>query len=206
MNMKLNLIASLLLLTISCIAPSLRAQDADAARLAAQVCASCHGPRGDSISPGFPKIDGQRTEYLENQLKAFRDRTRADPMAQAYMWGMTSQLSDDMIKKLALFYSGQKPPAGKPTDPKLREPGRAIYEVGIPAAKIQACATCHGKNGEGNAIFPRLAGQHAEYLVKQLVLFKSALREGSNAPVMHNISTEMSFEQMQAVAAYVASK
>lgn len=197
---------SLMTMAIACMAPSLRAQDADAGRLAAQVCASCHGPRGDSISPAFPKIAGQRAEYLANQLKAFRDRTRADPMAQAFMWGMTSQLSDDSIKKLAAFYAGQKPAGGKPGDAKLVQSGRAIYEGGIPEAKVQACITCHGKNAEGTAVFPRLAGQHAEYLVKQLVLFKSSLREGGNAPIMHGITTGMSFEQMEAVAAYLMSK
>jgi len=207
-NMRTDVIVpiSLVTMTIACMAPSLRAQEADVGKYASQVCASCHGPRGESVSPGFPKIAGQRAEYLENQMKAFRDRTRADPMAQAYMWGMTSQLSDDTIKKLAVFYSGQKPPQGKAADPKLAQAGKAIYEGGIPAAKVQACATCHGKNAEGNGIFPRLAGQHAEYLVKQLVLFKSSMREGSNAPVMHNVSTGIALEQMEAVAAYLASK
>jgi len=204
--MKRDLLISLsAAVAMSWIAPSVQAQE-DAAKMAAQVCASCHGQRGDSISPGFPRIGGQHAEYLESQLKAFRDRTRADPMAQAYMWGMTSQLGDDMIKKLAAFYSGQKPPQGKPGDPKLVQAGKAIYEGGIPGANVQACATCHGKNAEGNATFPRLAGQHAEYLVKQLVLFKDSLRQGSNALIMHNISTGITFDQMQAVAAFLASK
>jgi len=206
MNMRPNLTVALALAAISCVAPSLQAQEADAAKLAAQVCASCHGPRGDSISPAFPKLAAQRPEYLENQLKAFRDRTRADPMAQAYMWGMTSQLGDEAIKNLSAFYSGQKPPRGRAADPKLAQAGKAIYEGGIPGAKVQACNTCHGKNAEGNAIFPRLAGQHAEYLVKQLVFFKDALRQGGNAPMMHDISTGISFEQMEAVAAYLASR
>ncbi len=203
--MRTDVTAVISFMTIACAAPSLQAQE-DTVRLATQVCASCHGPRGDSISPAFPKIAGQRAEYLESQLKAFRDRTRADPMAQAYMWGMTSQLSDDSIKKLAVFYAGQKPASGKRGNAKLVQSGRAIYEGGIPEAKVQACITCHGKNAEGNTMFPRLAGQHAEYLVKQLVLFKSSLREGGNAPIMHGITTGMSFEQMQAVAAYLMSK
>ena len=118
------------------------AQAQDAAKVAAQVCASCHGQRGDSISPGFPKIGGQRADYLEAQLKAFRDRTRADPMAQAYMWGMTSQLGDDMIKSLAAFYSGQKPPQGRAGDPKLVQAGKAIYDGGLPQAKVPPCSTC----------------------------------------------------------------
>jgi cytochrome c553 len=197
---------SLVTMTIACMAPSLQAQEVDTAKLANQVCASCHGPRGESISPAFPRIAGQRAEYLETQLKAFRDRTRADPMAQAYMWGMTSQLGDGTIKKLAVFYSGQKPVPGKARDPKLAQNGKAIYDGGIPATKVQPCGTCHGANAEGNAAFPRLAGQHAEYLVKQLVLFKSSMRDGGNAPIMHTISTGMSFEQMEAVAAYAASK
>ena len=108
----------------------LRAQDAEAAKLAGQVCASCHGPAGVSTSPAFPKIAGQRAEYLENQLKAFRDHTRADPMAQAFMWGMTSQLSDGVIKNLAAFYAGQKPGSGKSGDAQRVAKGRALYESG----------------------------------------------------------------------------
>jgi len=206
--MKTDLIVpiSLVTLAIAFMAPSLRAQEADAARLADQVCASCHGTRGDSISPGFPKIAGQRAEYLEAQLKAFRDRTRADPMAQAYMWGMTSQLGDDTIKKLAGYYAGQQPAHGEPGNAQLVQEGKLLYEKGIPAEKVQACITCHGSNAEGNGVFPRLAGQHAEYLVKQLVQFKSSLREGANAPIMHGVTTALTFDQMQAVAAYVASK
>src|SRR5690348_14405111 len=190
--MTTHLIARISLVAlIACVAAPVRAQDADITKYASQVCASCHGPRGDSISPAFPKIAGQRAEYLETQLRAFRDRTRADPMAQAYMWGMTSQLSDGAIKKLAAFYSGQRPAPGKSKDAKLAQAGKAVFEGGIPSAKVQACAQCHGANAEGNAVFPRLAGQHAEYLVKQLVLFKSSMREGGNAPIMHNVSIGM---------------
>ena len=200
-----NFLIPIALLAISSIAP-VSAQEADARKLATEVCASCHGPRGESISPAFPRLAGQQADYLESQLKAFRDRTRADPMAQAYMWGMTAQLDDGTIKRLAAYYAAQIPVAGRTTDAKLAQQGKAIYEAGIPDAKVQACVTCHGKNAEGNASFPRLAGQHAEYLVKQLVLFKNSLREGGNAPIMHLISTGMSFEQMEAVSAYLASR
>ncbi|MGC2520977.1 MAG: c-type cytochrome [Burkholderiales bacterium] len=204
--MKCKLTFALSLVTISCFAPSLQAQQAETEKMASQVCATCHGPRGDSISPAFPRLAGQRVEYLESQLKAFRDRTRGDPMAQAYMWGMTSQLNDDAIAKLAAYYSGQKPVRGQAADAKLAQAGRTIYEQGIPAANVQACVACHGKDAEGSAVFPRLAGQHTEYLVKQLVLFKSQLRSDANAPIMHTVSTGITFNQMEAVAAYLASK
>ncbi len=204
--MKLNPTTPFALLLLFAAAPAF-AQDEDAARLAIGVCAACHGPRGESVAPAFPRLAAQRAEYIESQLKSFRDRTRSDPMAQGYMWGMTSQLSDGTIAGLAEYYSKQKPVRnGQQGNPKLLQEGKTIYEQGIPATNVPACITCHGKDAEGSAVYPRLAGQHAPYLVKQIALFKSALRADPNAAVMHAISAGMSFEQAEAVAAYLASK
>lgn len=182
------------------------AQDSVGRKLATEVCSSCHGPRGESVSSAFPRLAGQQAQYLDVQLKAFRDRTRADPMAQAYMWGMASQLDDGSIASLATYYSSQKAVHGSPGAANAAAQGKAIYEGGVAGANAQPCATCHGKDGEGNGIYPRLAGQHSEYLVKQLVVFKSSLRADTNAAIMHNISSAMSFEQMEAVAAYLAAR
>ena len=79
----------------------------DAKTLAKDVCSACHGPEGHSISPVFPRLAGQQRGYIIVQLDAFRNKTRGDPNAQAYMWGMASQLSDAMIKALATYYVGQ---------------------------------------------------------------------------------------------------
>jgi cytochrome c553 len=95
---------------------------------------------------------------------------------------------------------------GKTGDPKVVDAGRAIFEQGLPSANVPACLTCHGKDGVGNAAFPRLAGQHPEYLLKQLVMFKSELRAGASAPVMHAITTGLTFDQMQAVSVYLTSR
>ena len=192
-----------MMVVLSCAASAALAQD-DARKTATQVCSSCHGPRGESISSAFPRLAGQQGDYLEGQLRAFRDRTRGDPMAQAYMWGMASQLDDATIRGLAAYYASQKPVHGKSVDAKLAQQGKSIYEAGV--AGGQACVSCHGNDGEGKGTIPRLAGQHTEYLVKQLVLFKGQLRADSNATIMHNISSGMSFDQMEAVAAYLGSK
>src|SRR5450631_4613956 len=61
-----------------------------------ETCAACHGSSGRSVSPTFPKLAAQTAPYLELQLHAFKDQTRADPDAQAYMWGMASQLNDEL--------------------------------------------------------------------------------------------------------------
>ena len=199
-------IAGLVVLMLLCSGSSLRAQPKDAGRIAAEICASCHGPGGVSVSPDFPRLAGQNPEYLTAQLKAFRDRTRADPMAQAFMWGMASQLSDEAIAGLTAYYAAQKPVSATTADVKLLREGQGIFTEGIPAANVTACQSCHKPQAEGNAAIPRLAGQHPEYLLKQLVMFKSELRAGANATIMHGVSGGMTFEQMQAAAAYAASR
>ncbi|MEP6884605.1 MAG: c-type cytochrome [Gammaproteobacteria bacterium] len=167
-----------------------------------QTCGTCHGVAGQSISPTFPNLAAQTAPYIEAQLKAFKDQTRSDPDAQAYMWGMASQLSDAMIGDVAKYFAKQPAVPGHSTDPKLAARGQELFEKGIPTQQIPPCASCHGAQGQGMNIFPRLAGQHAPYLLKQLLVIQSALR---NAPVMHGIVKALTPDQMQAVAAYLES-
>lgn len=185
-------------------APAAGAADAEITRMAAQICASCHGPRGDSISPAFPRLAGQNAPYIEAQLKAFKDQTRGDPYAQAYMWGMVAQLDEDTMRRLAEYYAAQKPHQGQRGEPAAMAEGRRIFDSGLADAGIAPCASCHGENAQGKDAIPRLAGQHPEYLVKQLAAFKSLQR--ANAPVMHVMTQNMTLSQMQAVAQYAASR
>jgi len=180
------------------------ASNSAAESIAIRVCAACHGNEGDSISPFFPRLAGQSAAYLDRQLKTFRDKTRADPPAVAYMWGMASQLDDAIIGGLAAYYASQ---AARPNSVKPGASaafGKEIYERGAAANLVPACAGCHGAVAQGNATAPRLAGQHPEYLVKQLTFFKAKLR--ANDPVMVAACAQMTVEQMQAVASYAASR
>ena len=176
----------------------------DVKALATGVCSSCHGPEGHSISPVFPNLAGQQSAYIVLQLDAFRGHLRADPNAQAYMWGMASQLSDATIQGLADYYAAQKPSPGTAGATALVAEGRNIYEQGIPSKKVQACGACHGANAEGAQVFPRLAGQHVEYLIAQLEGFKTGTR--SNAPIMINEVRDLTAAELRAVATYAASK
>jgi len=175
-----------------------------ATALAKGVCSACHGPEGRSISPVFPNLAGQQSAYSVLQLEAFRGHVRGDPNAQAYMWGMASQLNDETIKALADYYAAQKAVPGKPGDPALMTEGQKIYTQGIPAQSVPACASCHGANAEGAAAFPRLSGQHVDYLVAQMLGFQSGVR--SNAPIMLAVVRTLSPEQIKAVATYAASR
>jgi cytochrome c553 len=167
-----------------------------------ETCGTCHGVNGRSVSPTFPNLAGQQASYIELQLKAFKDQSRADPDAQAYMWGMASQLSDPMISLLAGYFAAQPAAAGQGGSSTLIAQGKRLFEQGVPARQIPPCATCHGAHAEGMATFPRLAGQHAPYLFKQLLVIQSVLR---TAPVMHGVIKDLSKDQMQAVVAYLES-
>jgi cytochrome c553 len=173
-----------------------------AQQLAVTTCATCHGPGGRSTSPAFPNLAAQISPYIQGQLKAFRDQTRGDPDAIAYMWGMAAQLSDPMIEAIAAYYAAQPASAGRIEDAQLIPAGKQIFEQGVTSQGIPACASCHGPLGHGNGIFPRLAGQHAPYLVKQMLVIQNALRA---APVMHGVIQNLSRDQMRAVASYLQS-
>ena len=167
-----------------------------------ETCSACHGLSGRSVSPTFPILAAQTAPYVELQLHAFKDQTRADPDAQAYMWGMASQLDDASISALATYFSKQSAAAGKSGNATLIAQGKQIFVEGVPGRQIPACASCHGAQAQGNGPFPRLAGQHAPYLLKQLLVIQSVLR---TAPVMHGVIKDLTRDQMQAVVAYLES-
>jgi cytochrome c553 len=189
-------------------APAVLADEADlitarhAELVAFTVCGTCHGVTGNSTQPKFPRLAGQNANYLIAQLKAFRAQTRGDPDAISYMWGMASELDDATIAALAAYYHAQTPePSARSSTPATA--GRDIYEHGNPAEGVPACRACHGSDAHGTADYPRLAGQHAQYLLKQLASFQSNMR---NVAVMHGVAVSLRLPEMQAVAAYLEAQ
>jgi cytochrome c553 len=166
------------------------------------ICESCHGPGGRSISPTFPRLAGQQKDYIVAQLTAFRDKTRADPHAKTYMWGMAARLSDPTIDAIAAYYASQTPVAGEPSASPETAAGEKIFTEGIPSASLPACMSCHGEKAEGNGPVPRLAGQHQAYLARQLEAFAAMARANE---IMHEMSKSLTPEQISEVTAYLAT-
>jgi cytochrome c553 len=179
------------------------ANTSDIVERAVHVCNACHGENGNSKVAVFPKLAGQQSLYLADQLRAFRAQKRADTSVQAYMWGVSALLTDPEIEGLADFYAQQTPTTDKPGKPALMEKGKKIFTEGIPAKNIMACTNCHGDNGEGASVFPRIAGQHAEYIVKQLVDFRTNKLRPHGVIMATRIVKNMTPDEMRAVAAYL---
>lgn len=170
--------------------------------IALQVCSNCHGVGGISVSPNFPNLAAQQEVYLMTQLKSFRSHNRSDPAGYEYMWGLSANLTDEQIKDLATYYASQ-PPGPKMSANKTRAlAGQAIFEKGIQANSVPACASCHGAGAQGNQQFPRLAGQHADYLVKQLKIFQRT-DQRPEGDIMKNIAHSLTTENIENVAAYL---
>ncbi|MBA5690582.1 c-type cytochrome [Rugamonas apoptosis] len=172
--------------------------------IAMQVCSNCHGVQGRSTSPNFPHLAGQSATYLEAQLKAFKGHGRSDPAGFEYMWGLSARLSDEQIAGLGRYFSEQSPPPGQSSDPVREQRGNDIFHNGRADGGVPACASCHGAKGEGMATFPRLAGQHADYIVKQLAVFQRTEGRPEGA-IMKTVAHALSDDDIVNLAAYVQS-
>ena len=180
------------------------AQSQDGARIAMQICSGCHGVGGRSESPMFPKLNAQTPEYIEAQLKGFREHARGENTARDYMWGMAALLDAAAVKSLADYFSHQAATRGATGDATLMATGQEIFEHGVPDKGVPACASCHGVEAQGAGTFPRLAGQHKEYLLHQIEVFKNGTR--GNAPVMSAVAHTLNDEQAKAVVVYLQSR
>jgi cytochrome c553 len=174
-----------------------------ATTLAQQVCSNCHGLTGNAVSPNFPNLAGQVEAYSIAQLNAFKSHGRQDPAGYEYMWGLSRSLTDEQIKGLAAYYAGQQP-TQQPIEGRAAQmdAGKAIFQNGLSAKNVPACSSCHGAEGRGNAPFPRIAGQHADYLVKQLVVFQRT-DERPEGSIMKTVAHELTRQDIENVAAYV---
>ena len=168
----------------------------------ASVCAACHGADGNSTDPQYPKLAGQHANYIAYQLKSFQSGQRANSI----MSGMSSMLSQQGIADVAAYLSQQKTSPG-PTDEYQPALGKSIYENGIPAAGLPSCISCHGPKGLGDSakMYPRIGGQHAQYVVQVLTGWHNGKPWGDSphAKLVVEVVKKLTIEQINAVASYV---
>jgi cytochrome c553 len=170
-----------------------------------EYCKTCHGLSGQGYYGYFamPRLAGQQPKYVENQLRAFIDRRRTNPV----MFNVAHSLSPSMVAALAAHFRdlNPKPLGGAPRE--VVATGKTIYQEGLPDSNVPACSACHGPEAKGQDEIPRLAGQLFSYTVKELTNWSKERGQGSGsdtsalmAPTAHNLSQS----QIAAIAAYLS--
>ncbi len=200
-SMKIRHFFTVVVLSIGMINLAQAAGNAAAAeKIVTGVCAACHGVDGNSVITTNPKLAGQHPEYLVKQLSNFKSGERKNPV----MSGMAATLSAEDMANVAAYFSAQAAKPGSTKTNAAGSLGEKIYRAGNAANGVPACASCHGATGAGiPSQFPRLGGQHADYVVAQLKAFSTGERANDNAKVMRMIAAKMSEADMAAVADYI---
>jgi cytochrome c553 len=169
-------------------------------------CQDCHGPSGQGFYGYYPipRLAGQQPLYIEDQLQAFIKHQRTNNI----MFNVAHVLSPAMEAALAARFHAFNAPPLDGASKALAAKGKVIFEDGLPNSNIAACAACHGPDAHGHDQIPRLAGQLAPYVVRQLTDWETergreTLLHGPSAtmlPIAHSLNRQ----QMEEVAAYVS--
>ncbi|HZP93287.1 MAG TPA: c-type cytochrome [Burkholderiales bacterium] len=178
----------------ACLPAAATAQDAEAGKEKAEVCAACHGADGNSTNPLYPILAGQTARYIYQELSDFKAGRRKDPI----MSPMAANLSRrDMFDIGAYFAAQTKANNGYRADAAQAARGKKVSDDAL-------CPMCHLGGFSGQNEIPRAAGQHYEYVLKQLRDFKNKVRT-NDAGNMYAVVKGISDEDLQALAAYIAS-
>ena len=169
-------------------------------------CASCHMQNGaGQPDVGIPRLAGLTEQQIVTQLTYFATGARQSPA----MAPSARQLSPAQRQQAAAYFASlpippQPDPLASPAASRTR--GKDLYLNGDQRTGLIACAQCHGTTALGVGEFsPRLAGQSASYVEEQLRAWrKGAVRDPLGA-FMRAEAGGMSLEDINAVAAYVAS-
>jgi len=165
-------------------------------------CTWCHGESAQGYEPA-PRLAGQRSRYIENELLSFRAHTRDNPFSKQYMWGAAANVSPMMAHNLAIYFSTLSPKAADDGNKQQAATGRALYEDGNPDANTVACAVCHGPNAQGTRDIPRLGGLSYHYLKRKLEQWGKGYHAGAKPP-MPQIASKLSPNQIEALASYLS--
>jgi len=200
--MKLIKTACLSALLGALFSTTVLAGDAAAGKAKAASCAACHGAAGNSEIAGNPKLAGQNEKYLLKQLQDIQSGERSAPL----MAGQLDSFDQRDLADIAAYFVGQTQ-TGSAVEEQWLALGRELYRNGNHERGIPSCTGCHGPAGEGNAPagYPRIAGQHADYIAQQLRQFSIGTRSNDGEGMaMRAIAERMNENEIKAVASYAA--
>ena len=177
--------------------------DRKAGEIKASMCIGCHNIPGYQASfPEIykvPKIAGQNAKYIVSALNAYKKGERKHPSMRAIATTLSEQ---DMADVAAYYEQLEKGP------PAPAAPGEAPAEIAKLLAKAN-CESCHGKNYSTpiDASYPKLAGQHADYLYVALKAYQTDHnpRIGRSNAIMMGMARPFTHAEIKALAKYLSS-
>lgn len=174
------------------IAPSLQEQAIVLGEERATVCAYCHGPDGNSTRDYIPNLADQNPKYLLRQFEMFATGQRPNKI----MSELAKNLSNEDRINISLFFSSKKAKPAPALPPEVTASASKLFQ--------SHCSTCHGNNGHGKEVLPRIASQPAEYIKRTLSNYRSNPDFRPNSP-MQAIVTSLNTSDDEILASYIAS-
>ncbi|MFA0115502.1 cytochrome c [Vibrio sp. 10N.261.46.E11] len=201
----MNKLALILSLLASC---SVWAQGSiEAGKAKSQTCVACHGADGNSLITQYPKLAGQHEKYLEKQLKELKlgmtsggKQGRYEPV----MGAMAMPLSEEDMADLAAYYASL-PISSNSTPENVVDEGKVLYTAGNAERGLTACIACHGPRGNGTELsgFPKISGQHADYIKAQLEKFRDGSRNNDMNAMMRDVAKKLTDADIDTLSKYV---
>ena len=173
-----------------------------------EVCGTCHGLNGVSRMAKFPKLAGQPADYLEKQIRDFREGRRKNDGGQ--MAAVATEISEAQVTEVARYFASLPPPEAQAGLLEVSASSRAetLFNAGDAAAGIAPCRGCHAPArgpGKARTVAPRLSAQHEAYIAKQLGDFRSGARGNDAGRDMQAIALKLSPSDIAALACYLAA-
>jgi cytochrome c553 len=171
------------------------AADIAAGKEKAELCAGCHGDNGISQTENIPSLAAQPDLFTQWQLVFFRAGTRKNEQMQPVVEGLTNE----DIRNLGAYFASLPPPQAA-----KRDDNPDLSKKGAQAAAGRRCASCHLDTYAGTKAVARVAGQREDYLLKALHDYKSSIRAGGAMAAMAEVAYQLSAEEIEALAHYLA--
>jgi cytochrome c553 len=174
-----------------------------------RTCMACHGPKGARPIQSYPAIAGQNEKYVLQQILDIKSGKRVGSMDETShprtqgMADILHILSDDEIKSVAKYVSGQEPGKPKPVDPP---PTAGDIAAGQAAFKKLGCVSCHGTDGKkaSSPAYPVIAGLHRDYLVRQMTEMRDGQRTNGQTKMMLNFIKKADDAAVLSIANYLS--
>ncbi|MEZ9563690.1 cytochrome c [Vibrio artabrorum] len=179
----------------------------EAGKAKSQTCVTCHAADGNSLITQYPKLAGQHEKYLDKQLKELKlgmtsggKQGRYDPVMSA----MAMPLSEEDMADLAAYYASL-PISSNSTPENVVDEGKVLYTAGDAERGLTACIACHGPRGNGTELsgFPKISGQHADYIKAQLEKFRDGNRNNDMNAMMRDVAKKLTDADIDTLSKYV---